>query len=47
MSFARVYRGFAWRIWQRRAWQAVQLVAGFVSFVFLCAVAAYCGGARW
>lgn len=29
------------------AWQAVQLVAGFVSFVFLCAVAAYCGGARW
>jgi len=42
MSFARVYRGFAWRIWQ-----AVQLVTGFVSFLFLCAVAAYCGGARW
>lgn len=29
------------------AWQVVQLVVGLVSFLFLCAVAAYCGGARW
>lgn len=42
MSFARVYRGFAWRIWQ-----AVQIATGLVSLMFLALVAAYCTGVRW
>lgn len=38
MSLRRVYGAFAW--------QVVEMAAGLASFIFLCAVAAYCGGAR-
>jgi hypothetical protein len=47
MSFARVYRGFAYRIWVQRVWTGVQVLGGLVSIVFLTAVAAYCAGVRW